>query len=120
MWSIHLASEPGGWESTFVHDFLPTVAVATGLLAVIWLACVIITIAGIYLAGLVVLGVRALIRTAHRWIRGGRTTEYARLVTVDADGVTATPITPRRARRLHEPSPTPHHIPPGSPGWDEP
>lgn len=52
--------------SSFVHDFLPTFAVAAGLLAVIWLACAVITTAGIYLGGFVFLGARAMVRMCIR------------------------------------------------------
>ena len=55
--------------SSFVHDFLPTFAVAAGLLAVIWLACAVITTAGIYLGGFVFLGACALVRMCIRPIR---------------------------------------------------
>lgn len=97
--------------SSFVHDFLPTFAVAAGLLAVIWLACAVITTAGIYVGGFVFLGARALVRMCIRPIRRRWTSEYAQLVTVDADGVTAKPVNPRRARRWRE-QPTPNATPP--------
>jgi hypothetical protein len=110
----------GSLASAFVHDFLPVFAMAAGLLAVIWLACAIIATAGAYLGALVFHGARTLIRTVIRWIRRRWASEYAQLVTVNADGVTTTSVHPRRARRWHAQPPAPDDTPgpgagPGAP-----
>ena len=97
----------GALASAFVHDFLPVFAMAAGLLAAIWLACAIIATAGAYFGLFVFHGARTLIRTVIRWIRRRWASEYAQLVTVNADGVTTTPVNPRRARRWRAQPSTP-------------
>jgi hypothetical protein len=92
------SSAAQSWIHTFVHDFLPSFAIAAGSLAAIWLACALIATAGLYLGGFVFLGARALIRTIIRRIRRRSQAEYAHLVTVCPDGVTTTPVNPRWAR----------------------
>ena len=117
------ASEPtgsGSRASTFVHDFLPTFAMAAGLLAAIWLACAIIATVGAYLGVLVFHGARALIRSVIRWIRCRWGGEYAQLVTVNADGVTTMPVNPRRARRWHAQPSTPVDTPQSGDGQSAP
>lgn len=117
------ASEPtgsGSFASTFVHDFLPTFAMAAGLLAAIWLACAIIATTGAYLGVLVFHGARALIRTVIRWIRRRWGGEYAQLVTVNADGVTTTSVNPRRTRRWHAQPSTPGDTPRSGDGESAP
>ncbi len=90
------------WTRTVIYDFLPSFAVAAGLLAVIWLACTIIATAGACLGVLVFHAARLLIRACLRPVRRRWSAEYARLVTVDADGVTARPVPVRRMRRWCE------------------
>ncbi len=107
------SSEAESWTHAFVHDFLPSFAIAAGLLAAIWLACAIIATAGAYLGGFVFMGARALIRTCIRGTRRRSKAEYAQLVTVNPDGVTATSINPRRARRWRT-QPTASDTPPRS------
>lgn len=99
------AAASGSPASSFVHDYLPTIALATGLLAAIWVASALIAGAGIHLGRFVFVGVRALARACLRRIHHRRGTEYAYLVTIDARGVTTSPLTPRRARRWgHQPT----------------
>ena len=106
----------GSLATAFVHEFLPVFAMAAGLLAVIWLACAIIATAGAYLGVLVFHGARTLIRTVIRWVRRRWASEYAQLVTVNADGVTTTPVHPRRARRWHTQPPDDTPRPGDGPG----
>lgn len=108
------ATGSGSFAGTFVHDFLPAFAKAAALLAAIWLACAVIATAGAYLGVVVFVGVRTLIRTFIRWIRRRWAPEYAHLVTVNADGVTTTSVTPRRARRWRAQPSTPGDIPPST------
>jgi hypothetical protein len=108
------ASGSGSFVSTFVHDFLPAFAMTVALLAAIWLACAVIATAGAYLGVAVFVGVRTLIRTFIRWIRRRWASEYAHLVVVNADGVTTTSVTPRRARRWCAQPSTPGDTPPST------
>ncbi|WP_434450109.1 hypothetical protein [Lentzea sp. E54] len=110
----------GSLARAFVHDFLPVFAIAAGLLAAIWLACAIIATVGAYLGLLVFHGVCTLTRTVIRWIRRRWASEYAHLVTVNADGVTTTSVNPRCARRWHAQPPTPDDIPRSSDGRSTP
>src|SRR6266702_1199466 len=89
----------GSEAHAVIHDFLPAFAMAAGLMTVIWVACAVITIAGSFIGGYVFLGVRMLIRACVRSVRRRWGGEYAQLVTVDSDGVTAKPVNLRRARR---------------------
>ncbi|NKQ57318.1 hypothetical protein HFP15_31075 [Amycolatopsis sp. K13G38] len=84
---------------TIIHDILPACALVFGCMAAIWLASAIIAISGAYLGGLAFLGVRTLIRACAKQIRRRRGEQYARLVTVDPDGVTAKVINLDRHRR---------------------
>lgn len=118
--AISESTGSGALASTFVHDFLPTFAMAAGMLAAIWLACAIIATVGVYLGGFVFLGARMLIRTVIRWIRRRWASEYAHLVTVNADGVTTTSVNPRRARRWHAQPSTPDDTPRSSDGRGAP
>ena len=100
MHSLVVAGHPdevGSWIDLFVHRFLPSAALCVGLLAVIWIACAIIVTAGVYLAGFVVLGARSVRASIRRVRRRGRL-DNAHLVTIHPDGVTVTPVAPRRAR----------------------
>lgn len=83
---------------TFIYDVAPFVARTIGAMAAIWLACAVITMAGCWFAGLIYVALRAVVRVIRRLIRRRRG-EFARLVTVDADGVTAQVIDLSRYRR---------------------
>lgn len=87
---------------TFIYDVAPFVARTIGAMAAIWLACAVITMAGCWFAGLIYLALRAVVRPCVRAIRRlvrRRRGEFARLVTVDADGVTAQVIDLSRYQR---------------------
>lgn len=88
---------------TLVHAVLPTFALAFGLMAVIWLACAVVTFCGAYLGGLAFVGVRGLIRACTRRVRHRRDAECAQLVTVHPDGVTTKIINLDHYRHRHQP-----------------
>ncbi|WP_277675697.1 hypothetical protein [Saccharopolyspora rectivirgula] len=79
--------DPTAWH-TFLHDVLPALALTFGLVALIWLACTVVTLCGAYLGTLAFVGARGLIRACARHVRRRRNAEYAQLVTVHPDGVT--------------------------------
>lgn len=87
-----------------IHDFLPTFAMAAGVMAVIWLVCAIITIAGSRVGGFLILAVQTLVRVCIRAMRRRRAAEYAQLVMVDSDGITAIPVNLRRTGRWRCPA----------------
>lgn len=100
---------------TFVDEFLPTFAMAAGLMALIWLACVVIAVCGAYLGVLAVLGVRHLILAWRHCLLRRRTVEY-QLVIAHQDGATTKVINldryrRRRCRRNH---PSGHETDPDS------
>jgi hypothetical protein len=78
-------------------------------MAAIWLGCAVITLAGCWIAGAIYLALRAVIRACVRVIRRlirRRRGEFAHLVTVNADGVTAKVIDLSRYRRRNTSSPS--------------
>ena len=79
-------------------------------------ACLITGLLGLF----VFHGARTLIRTVIRWIRRRWASEYAQLVTVNADGVTTTPVNPRRARRWRAQPSTPGDTPQSGDGPSAP
>lgn len=96
------ASEPsssGSFLDTLIHVFLPDFALWAGLMAVIWIACAVITLAGAFIGGIVVVAVQDLIRVCVQYIRRRRDVEYAQLVTVDADGAHTKVVKLDRYRR---------------------
>ncbi|WP_406692813.1 hypothetical protein REH65_14505 [Saccharopolyspora sp. ID03-671] len=92
----------GSFLGILVHDFLPVFALAAGLMAVIWIACAAIVIAGYLVGAAVVFGVRALVRAGVRYVRRRRGVEYAQLVTVDADGAHTKVVNLDRYRRRRQ------------------
>ncbi|MBK0868691.1 hypothetical protein INP57_17915 [Saccharopolyspora sp. HNM0986] len=92
----------GSFPDILVHDFLPVFALAAGLMAVIWVACAVIMIAGYLIGAVVVFGVRALVNTCVRYVRCRRGVEYAQLVTVDADGAHTKVVSLDRYRRRRQ------------------
>ncbi|GGM80970.1 hypothetical protein GCM10012275_59520 [Longimycelium tulufanense] len=109
---------------TFAFDFLPAFALAVALMAVVWIACAVVTMFGVYLGGLVYIGARGLIRACAKRIRHHRSTEYAQLATVSSEGVTTEIINLDHYRRQREqrhrrPNTTEHTGDPSS-GSNEP
>ncbi|MBA0127291.1 hypothetical protein H0B56_17210 [Haloechinothrix sp. YIM 98757] len=86
---------------SLAHDVLPTVAVASGLMAAIWLACAVGTVCGVYLGSLTFVGARGLIRACARQVRRRRHAASSQLVTVHPDGVTTMIINLDHYRRRH-------------------
>lgn len=99
------AAEPsaiGIFLDTLIHEVLPTCALGAGLMAVIWVACAAITVAGAFIGGIVVVAVRNGARCLVRYIRRRRGAEYARIVTVDEDGAHAKVVNFERYRRRRQ------------------
>lgn len=96
------ASEPsasGSFLDDLIHVFLPNFALWAGLMAVIWVTCAVITLAGAFIGGIVVVAVQDLTRVCVQYIRRRRDVEYAQLVTVDADGAHTKVVNLDRYRR---------------------
>lgn len=92
----------GSFLDILVHDFLPVFALAAGLMAVIWVACAVIVIAGYLIGAAVVFGLRALVHACVRYVRRWGDVEYAQLVTVDADGAHTKVVNLDRHRRRRQ------------------
>ena len=92
----------GSFLDILVHDFLPVFALAAGLMAVIWVACAVIVIAGYLIGAAVVFGLRARVHACVRYVRRRRDVEYAQLVTVDAEGAHAKIVDLDRYRRRRQ------------------
>lgn len=98
---VQHSADPTAWHA-LLHDVLPALALTFGLMAVIWLACAVVTFCGAYLGTLAFVGARALIRACARHVRRRRNAEYAQVVTVHPDGVTTKIINLDHYRRRHE------------------
>ena len=97
----HPSSEATSWHE-FLHEVLPASALTFGLMAMIWLACAVVTFCGAYLGTRAVVGARGLIRACVRHRRRRTYLEYAQLVTVHPDGVTTKIINLDRYRHRRE------------------
>lgn len=82
----------------FVDEFLPTFAMAAGLMALVWLACAVVAVCGAYVGVLAVLGIRHLFRACRHYLQRGRTVEYAQLVIAHPDGASTKVINLNRYR----------------------
>ncbi|SDW39534.1 hypothetical protein SAMN05216215_100310 [Saccharopolyspora shandongensis] len=93
---------PGSLVHAFGHDFLLSWAIATGLVAAISIACVLIILAGLSIGVLVVRGIRGLIRLYTGRACPRHSLEYAQLITVHTDGVATTVINLDHYRRQRQ------------------
>lgn len=114
----------GSFLHGLIHIFLPEFTMFAGFMAVIWLACAVITLAGFAIGSLVFFNIRELVRTCMQRMRNQRNAEYARLVTVHPDGITTQVINLDRYRHRHQRPDRDHNNPPtdgdGAPSNNDP
>lgn len=104
-------STAGSFLEAFIHEALPTFALWAGLMAVIWIACAAITLAGASIGIVVVTAIQDMTQAFSRYFRCRSEVEDDQFVTADTDEAQAT-ITDldhyRQRRHSGDPDSTKH------------